>query len=250
MKIFRKLTGALFSIYAFLVFILLMLILFPFVVIVSFFGKVKGGNMIYDICRLWADIALFTWGIFHRNIYEAPPASGHPVLYVFNHTSYMDIPVMMKAFRGHPIRVLGKAELAKLPIFGFIYRKAALLVDRESEAGRKKSIREMKKVLAKNISVVIAPEGTFNMTAKPLKEFYNGAFKIAVEMNIPVQPVLFLDAYDRLNYESIFSLTPGRSRAVFLPEILPGDDIQELKGEVYDQMESALRRYHANWIKE
>ncbi len=225
-----------------------MLVLFPFVIIASFFGKVKGGNMIYSICRLWADIALFLWGMRHINIYEAPSAKEHAVVYVFNHISYMDIPFMMKAFRRQPVRIVGKAEMAKIPVFGFIYRKAVVMVDRESEAGRLKTVREMRRVLAKKISVVIAPEGTFNMTHKPLKEFYNGAFKIAVETDTAIQPVLFLDGYDRLNYNSIFSMTPGRSRAVFLPEILPGENVQELKGKVFDTMEAALIRYKASWI--
>ena len=250
MKIFRKFIGVLFSIYAFTVFIVIMLIALPFVVLSSFFGKVKGGNMIYSICRLWADVALFCWGIFHENIYEAPKATDHAVVFVFNHISYMDIPIILKTFRRGPIRILGKAEMKKVPVFGYIYGKAVVAVERSSDEGRLRSLREMKKVLAKNISIVIAPEGTFNMTHQPLKEFFNGAFKIAVEMKVPVQPVLFLDAYDRLDYKSIFSMTPGRSRSVFLPEIPPGNDIAALKEKVCHAMEKGLIRHHASWIKE
>ena len=226
-----------------------MFLLFPFIVIASFFGKVKGGNMIYSICRLWADVVLFLWGIPHKNIFEAPKSKKHAVIFVFNHISYIDIPFMLKAFRGDPIRILGKAEMSKVPVFGYIYRKATVMVDRESDAGRVRSVQELKKVLAKNISVVLAPEGTFNMTDKPLKEFYNGAFKIAVETKTPIQPVLFLDAYDRLNYRSIFSLSPGKSRAVFLPEILPGDNMFLLKEKVYNEIEKGLLKYNASWIK-
>ncbi len=249
MAITRKFLQFIFSIYAFVVFVVLMFLLFPFVILASFFGKVKGGNMIYDICRIWADLALIFWGMRHRNIYEAPPAGKHAVIYVFNHISYMDIPFMMKTFRGYPIRILGKAEMGKIPFFGFIYRKSVVMVDRESEAGRIRSVQELKRVLAKNISIVIAPEGTFNMTHLPLKEFYNGAFKIAIETNTAIQPVLLLDGYDRMNYHSLFSVTPGRSRAVFLPQIQPGNDAHALKQETYQVMEKALIRYHASWIK-
>jgi 1-acyl-sn-glycerol-3-phosphate acyltransferase len=245
----KKIAGFIYSIYAFVVFITIMLLLFPFIVIASLFGRVKGGNMIYSICRVWADIVLCLWGIRHRNIFEAPKAKDHAVVFVFNHISYIDIPFMMKAFRHEPIRILAKAEMAKIPIFGYIYRNATVMVDRESDAGRTKSVHQLKRVLSKNISVVIAPEGTFNMTHKPLKEFYNGAFKIAVETNTPIQPVLFLDAYDRLNYNSIFSLSPGKSRAVFLPEILPGNDAALLKQKVYNEMEKGLVRYNVSWVK-
>ena len=245
----RKIVAAIYSIYAFIVFITVMFFLFPFIVIASFFGKVKGGNMIYTICRLWADIVMCLWGIRHKNIYESPKAKDHAVVFVFNHISYIDIPFMMKAFRHEPIRILAKAEMAKVPVFGYIYKNATVMVDRESDAGRLRSVQQLKRVLAKNISVVIAPEGTFNMTYKPLKEFFNGAFKIAVETNTPIQPVLFLDAYDRLNYNSIFSMTPGKSRAVFLHEILPGNDPQLLKQKVYDEMEKGLVRYKVSWVR-
>jgi 1-acyl-sn-glycerol-3-phosphate acyltransferase len=244
----RKIIGTIYSMYAFIVFIVVMLLLFPFFVIASFFGRIKGGNMMYSICRIWADAVFLFWGMYHKNIFEVPKAKDHAVVYVFNHLSYIDIPIMMKAFRNEPIRILAKAEMAKVPVFGYIYRKAAVMVDRASDAARAKSVMQLKSILSKNISIVISPEGTFNMTDKPLKEFYNGAFKIAVEMQTPIQPVLFLDAYDRLNYKSIFSLTPGKSRAVFLPEILPGNDVELLKQKVYDEMEEGLVRYKVSWI--
>ncbi len=245
----RKFFGIIYSIYAFTVFIAVMLVLFPFVIIASFFGKIRGGNMIYSLCRIWADLAMFFWGIFHKNIFEAPKVKDHAVIFVFNHISYIDIPIIMKALRRKPIRVLAKAEMAKVPIFGYIYRKAAVMVDRSCEAARAKSVAQLKKVLSKNISIVLSPEGTFNMTNKPLKEFYNGAFKIAVEMQTPIQPILFLDAFDRLHYDSVFSMKPGKSRAVFLSEILPGNDADVLKQKVYDEMEEGLLRYKVSWVK-
>ncbi len=245
----RKTIGFIYSIYAFIVFIVVMLLLFPFFLIASFFGEIKGGNMMYIICRLWADIVLFLWGIYHKNIFEAPKAIDKPVVFVFNHISFIDIPIMMKVFRKQSIRILAKAEMAKVPIFGYIYRNATVMVDRASNEARAKSVIQLKKVLANNISIVISPEGTFNMTNKPLKEFYNGAFKIAVEMQTAIQPVLFLDAFDRLSYKSIFSMTPGKSRAVFLSAIEPENDALKLKQKVFDEMESGLLKYKASWIK-
>ncbi len=165
----------------------------------------------------------------------------------------MDIPILMSALRYQHIRVLGKAEMTKVPIFGFIYKNAVVTVDRSDAAHRAKSVMVLKSVLKKNISVVIAPEGTFNMTDKPLKEFYDGAFKIAIETQTPVKPVLFLDAYNRLHYKSILSLTPGISRAIYLQEIpvhnYDSNDTTLLKEKVYDIMEQGLIKYKAAWIK-
>ncbi|MBS1497018.1 MAG: 1-acyl-sn-glycerol-3-phosphate acyltransferase [Bacteroidetes bacterium] len=253
MNILRNFCKAIFSLYAFIVFLLLMFLLFPFAVIASFFGRIKGGNFIYKICRLWADIFMLLTFIYHKNIFEYPKASNHAVVFVFNHISYMDIPILMKTFRRQPIRILAKAEMSKVPVFGFIYRQATVMVWRENTAARAKSLMQLKSVLKKNISIVIAPEGTFNTTHQPLKEFYDGAFKVAIETQTPIQPVIFLDAYNRLHYKSIFSFTPGRSRSVFLQEVpVTGysvQDVKKLKEQVYNEMQSALIRYRAAWIK-
>lgn len=252
MGLIRTILRFFFSIYGFVVFLLLMLILFPAVVISSLWSDQKAGRAIYAVCRLWADLAFFLWGIRHTNIYKYPHDRSRPMVFVFNHISYMDIPMLMKVFRGQDIRILGKAELASIPIFGFIYRKAAIMVDRGCSEARARSVANMKKMLQRNISVALAPEGTFNMTGRPLKEFYSGAFRIAIETQTPIKPVLLLDGYARLDYHSIFSLNPGRSRAVFLEEIpvagLDINDAEMLKSKVYSVMEKALIEFKADWI--
>ena len=90
------------------------------------------------------------------------------------------------------------------------------------------------------------------MTGHPLKEFYDGAFKIAIETQTPIKPILFLDTYDRLNYHSIFSLTPGKSRAVYLEEISVSEytvkDVKLLKEKVYKRMEEKLLSYKVSWV--
>lgn len=243
----------LYTIYAFVVFLLLMFLLFPFIVVASFFGKEKGGNAIYNICRFWADSCMLLWGIRHKNYFEAPHDASKPSILLFNHTSYMDIPILMSAFRYQHLRVLGKSEMTRIPIFGFIYKNAVVTVDRSDASHRARSVKVLKAVLKKNISVVIAPEGTFNMSHHPLKEFYDGAFKIAIETQTPIKPVLFLDALDRLHYKNIFTLTPGKSRAIYLAEIsVEGYEIKDtplLKQKVFNIMEARLKHYNASWIK-
>ena len=111
----------------------------------------------------------------------------------------------------------------------------------------------MKSILKKGISIVVFPEGTFNMTPDPLKDFYDGAFRVAIDAQMSIKPFLLLDMYDRLNYKSVFSLTPGKSRAIFLEEIpvegLVQKDLPVLKQKVYDLMNKNLREYKASWIK-
>ena len=253
MKYFLRFIQIIYSVYGFLIFTTGLLLIFPLVVIASFFGKIKGGNFIYKLCQLWADFFLLMMGIRQQYIYISPADITKQYVFVFNHISYLDIPLLMKAIRKQHIRVLGKAELAKIPIFGFLYRNTVVLVDRSSVEKRAKSVLQLKSVIKKGISIVISPEGTFNTTHQPLKEFYDGAFKVAIETQTPIKPILFLDAYNRYHYADIFSLTPGKSRIVYLEEIpvdrLTTKDVQWLKEKVYNVMEEKLIEYKVSWIK-
>lgn len=239
-------------IYAAITFIVIMLLIFPFVIIASFFGRIKGGNIIYWLCTLWADIWFALIFIWVKRIYEAPHNKKKSFIFVSNHISYLDAPILVKAYR-QPVRALGKVETSKVPLFGFIYKKAIVTVDRNNAADRTKSIRTLKSILNKGISVLFFPEGTFNMTHQPVKDFYDGAFRIAIETQTSLKPVLFLDGYSRLNYKSIFSLNPGRCRIVYLDEIpvdgLTNKDTTSLKEKVHDLMEEKLIKYKASWIE-
>ncbi|OQP57815.1 acyl-phosphate glycerol 3-phosphate acyltransferase [Niastella vici] len=238
--------------YALLLFFLCMLLVIPPVVVASFFGKVRGGNFIYRLCGYWASVWFFLIGIRHRNLYEQPHDKNKQYIFVANHISYLDAPVIVKALH-QKVRALGKVEVSKVPLFGFIYRNAVVTVDRSSAAARANSVRILKSVIRKGISIFIFPEGTFNETGKPLKELYDGAFRIAIETQTPIKPILFLDTWHRMHYSTVWSLNPGRSRTVFLPEIpvnaLTGKDVGALKEQVRRVMEEKLKEYNAGWLE-
>jgi len=240
-----------YCIYALVLFIVFMLLVIPIVLAASFFGKVRGGNVIYRLCSIWADLWFFLIGIRHRNLYESPHDKNKQYIFIANHISYLDAAVIVKTVRQN-VRILGKAEMSAIPLFGFIYRNAIVTVDRSSAFGRAKSVRILKSVIRKGISIFIFPEGTFNETHQPVKELFDGAFRIAIETQTPIKPVLFLDAYNRMHYQSVFSLNPGRLRCVFLQEIpvngLTVKDVELLKQKVGNVMEEKLRAYKADWI--
>jgi 1-acyl-sn-glycerol-3-phosphate acyltransferase len=229
-----------------------MIIVIPIVFFALFLGKITGGNIIFRVCRYWAGIWFFFIGIYHKNIYETPLDKSRQYIFVANHISYLDAPIIVKTIT-QPVRVLGKIEMSQVPLFGFIYRNAIVTVDRSHVTKRANSVRILKSVLKKKISIFMFPEGTFNETTNALKDFFNGAFRIAIETQTPIKPVLFVDAYDRLHYNSILSLTPGISRSVFLDEIsvegLTLNDVHTLKQKTYKVMEEALIRYQASWIR-
>jgi len=241
-----------YCIYALALFIAIMLVLFPIMLIASFFGRIRGGNIIYRLCMLWGDIWFFLVFIRHRNYYEQLLDKDKQYIFVGNHISYLDAPLLVKTIR-RPIRALGRIELSNMPVFGFIYRRVVVIVDRSNAEHRAKSVRNLKSVIKKGVSIIVMPEGTFNMGPEPLKNFYDGAFRVAIETQTAIKPFLLLDAYDRLHYRNLFTLTPGKSRSVFLNEIsvegLTLADVHFLRQKVYDTMDAKLREYKASWIK-
>lgn len=243
----------LYCIYAFLLFVLLMIPVFIWSLVALLAGRIQAGNLIMAGCTVWADIWFFLIGIYHINQFEQPLDEKGSYIFVANHISYLDSAILPKVF-SHPVRPLGKVEMSRVPIFGFIYKNVIVTVDRSSPANRAKSVQLLKSILRKGISVLIFPEGTFNMTQKPLKDFYDGAFRIAIETGTTIRPVLFLNTYDRMHYRSIFSLRPGVNRCIFLSDIsVSGYTLKEadvLKKKVYDAMEEKLRAYGATWIKD
>jgi 1-acyl-sn-glycerol-3-phosphate acyltransferase len=231
-------------------FVLLMMIVFVMVLFILLFGKIKGGNLVYVVCRIWGKCWYFLTGIQHKEIYDASHNRSRQYIFVANHSSYLDIPSAVRCMH-QPVRVLGKYEMVKYPVFGLIYRAAAIVVDRSDAEHRAKSVRALKAAIAKGISIFIFPEGTFNETDQPLKDFYDGAFRTAVDTQTSIKPILFVDNTKRLHWKSIFTLTPGISRCVFLDEIkVDGyktkEDVQLLKQKVYRIMEEGLVRYRSN----
>jgi 1-acyl-sn-glycerol-3-phosphate acyltransferase len=137
--------------------------------------------------------------------------------------------------------------MVKYPVFGLIYKMAAILVDRKNTAQRAKSVRILKAALKKGISIFLFPEGSFNETPAPLKDFFDGAFRIAIETQTPIQPVLFTDTLERMHYCDFLTLTPGKCRTVFLDTIeVQGytmAQLKELKQQVHAAMDAGMRRY-------
>lgn len=233
----------LFTAYALAWFLVLMLLAAPFVFLAAAFGRVRGGNLINRILRLWSAAWFFGVGIRHRNIYRFRPDPRSRYIFVLNHISYIDVAIAVDAIR-QPFRALGKMEVKSIPLLGWIYRVFVIMVDRRDPADRARSLVDMRRFLDRGISILIFPEGTFNETGGPLKPFYDGAFRIAIETGTPLVPVVLLDPWERMHHRHLFSLTPGPSRAVFLEpfgvEGLTLQDVPDLKERIYRAMERCL----------
>ncbi|UAY57441.1 1-acyl-sn-glycerol-3-phosphate acyltransferase [Arachidicoccus terrestris] len=236
----------LYTVYAMLMFSLLMLFVIPFALITALLDNRKGGILIYGACKVWAILWYTLLGFRYKESYLGTHDKKKPYIFVANHSSYLDIPQLMRCMH-QPVRVLGKAELSKIPLFGIIYRAAVVSVHRDSIQSKVASMLRLRKVLKEGISIFIFPEGGFNETQQPLARFYDGAFKMAIETQTAIKPILFLDTANRIPQKSLFRMSPGKCRTLYLPEIdITGYDLKQvaaLKEKVFTEMEKALINY-------
>lgn len=210
-------------------------------------GK-TGEKGIWYLIKVWGIVWFFLIGQKTKIIgWDERYKKDFPVVCVANHQSYLDTAMIFRAlpFMSSP---LAKYDLAKLPLFGLMYRKMAILIDRSNVKSRQVGYKKLYKMLEEtNRSVLIFPEGTFDeRSGNELLPFYDGAFRIAIETQRPILPTLFLDTKDRFNDQRFWQWTPGITRTLFLPLMWPPQSLSELeayKNEVREKMKQALFAY-------
>lgn len=231
--------------YVVITFVTGLLITFPFYVLLSIGNTIATRRAIYTIVKYWARIWLWVIGMPLRISGPKPPDRRYVI--VANHISYLDTVVLFPGLPGY-FRALGKKEFSKVPVIGFLYKQIAIMVNRSSPESRAKSMRLMWRVLKRESHIIIFPEGTFNETGNPLKEFYNGAFKLALTTHTPILPILFPDTVLRWHYSAWWKVWPGRNRCIYMDPIpvdsLTINDLEQLKQIVYNAMETELKKYN------
>jgi 1-acyl-sn-glycerol-3-phosphate acyltransferase len=161
---------------------------------------------------------------------------GENYVIVCNHNSFMDVPLTSGSIPS-PVKTIAKIEMARIPLFGIIYKRGSVLVNRKSEQSRKESFGKMKTVLQWGLHMCIYPEGTRNKTAQPLQPFHDGAFRLAVDTNKPVIPTVIFYTKKVLPLHKTFYFWPHRVEMHFLPPVLPQHkSVPELKAEIHEQM--------------
>ncbi len=236
----RTLLQPFYTAFVAITFLVSIVVAFPVFALISLGNNIGARKLIHKLIRLWATGWLWLIGMPVKVSGNLPDGK---FIIVANHISYMDTLVIFPAVSAY-FRPLGKKEISKLPIIGFIYKQVVILVDRSSQVSRAISMRLMWRVLRKEANILIFPEGTFNETDAPLKSFYDGAFRLSVNTGVPIVPLILPDTVHRWHYSGWWKLWPGKNRAIFLPAVTPqGKDLPTLKGEVYRDMEQELKKY-------
>lgn len=218
-----------------------MFLALPFVVIPILISD-RFGGISFLATRLWvyffATPSLIFFKTHNREIID----KNRSYIFVINHTSFMDAPAIAMS-TPIQLRALGKKELSKVPVFGFITSRVAVWVDRSNPESRKKSLEKLVKTLDKGISILVAPEGTRNDSDQPLLPFFNGPFRLAIETGVPILPLVIHDA-KKLMPKGQLGVTPGTVHSYFLPPIetnkMGPEDLPALKERVFELMKEKV----------
>jgi len=189
------------------------------------------------ISKVWMKMFFFLTGCSLKVIGKKNFKPGEKYIVTCNHNSLMDVPVSTPFIPGAN-KTIAKAEMAKIPLFGLIYKRGSILVDRNDKNSRRDSFRKMKNVLNLGMHVCIYPEGTRNITQLPLKEFHDGAFRLAIETGVPIIPALIFNTKKILPPGKSFYFLPAKMEIHFLTPvyITPEDNYELLKIKIHDLM--------------
>ena len=160
---------------------------------------------------------------------------------IANHTSNFD-PVITTPFFPNPNKSIAKMEFGKIPIFGYIYKWGSILIDRKDPQSKILGFNAMKDALAQKLDVVIYPEGRRNKTrSEVLLPFQKGAFKLAVETNTPILPVVIHNAFALFKPQLACALFP-RTIYVDILEPIFMNDSEILKNKCYEDIKHCLNK--------
>jgi len=235
----KRIALFLFSIWVWTLFVAFFLLIMPFQILCVLFPWRKSHLIAHYLNDLWgAWLFLVTFSPI-RIQKRGEIDWKRQYIIVSNHQSYVDIPALHVVFFLKDIRFIGKKELTKVPIWGWIYRRLHIVVDRSKAEGGAGALKGALQKLKEGSSVVIFPEGT---TRKPEDQlvlpFKDGAFVLAAETQTPILPLVLLGTDQMLNLQKRGLLVqPTRVKVILFPPIDPPrkdmEEIKRIKNEIY-----------------
>lgn len=245
MKLIKAIAGRIAALWALSTFIATFLVIFIPSMFTWLLPDPGGQRLFVRIAKGWMYVWLRLVGCPVRVSGKENFRPGQTYIVVCNHNSLMDVPLSSPFIPGAN-KTIAKSSFARVPLFGFYYRKGAVLVDRKSEKSRKQSYEKMRAVLEKGVHMCIYPEGTRNRTNEPLKKFHDGAFRLAVTTQNAVIPTLIFHTKKVLPPHQRFYFSPHRLEMHFLPEVSSaGHTTESLRDTVHRIMQDYYTRVGA-----
>lgn len=160
----------------------------------------------YALMRIWGCVVFYGLG-FRIERTDSNRVGMQSHLVVCNHSSHLDILITLLLVE-QPLVFVGKKELARLPIFGFFYKRASILVDRKSFRSRRTVYDQVGEKLRQGRSVFMAPEGGIPPAELRLASFKDGPFTLAIRHQLPLLPITIANAKQRFP-DAFFKGGPG-----------------------------------------
>lgn len=244
---FVRLIRRIYTIWCFLWFFIIFLLLWPFFWI---FLQREEWYWLANWCnRIWTLIVYTLSGLPLSMHYRFKPQKNEPYIYCPNHTSYIDIPVMLWGVK-EQFCFMGKSSLAKVPLIGYMYRRLNILVDRKNVRSRANAYNQAALELEKGKSLVIFPEGTITSHPPYPGVFRDGAFRLAIEKQIPIVPVTIPYNWLILPDDGKWSGRPHKAMAIFHEPIstkgLTLDDVKWLMETTHQIISDEVFKWNSN----
>jgi 1-acyl-sn-glycerol-3-phosphate acyltransferase len=209
MRILKIIFWLVWRVWLYIMMLIPILIMLPF--LAASIMTESGYPYFFRMARIWAKFILIGMGFYYKIEREQKLDPNKSYMFVANHTSMIDIMLMLAAIN-KPFVFVGKKELVKIPLFGFFYKRTCILVDRNSSRSKHGVFERAQKRINQGLSICIFPEGGVpNDESIMLDHFKDGAFRLAIEHQLPIVPITFADNKKRYSY-TIFSGCPGLLR--------------------------------------
>ena len=233
---FKEIFARIWAIWGLLTFLITFLIIFIPSMLTYLIKGNKGQYIFIQVSKVWMRCWLFLIGCSFRVKGLQHFVKGKAYIVTVNHNTLLDVPVTCP-FIPAANKTIAKKSFTKIPLFGSFYRRGSVLVDRNDARSRVESFVAMRKVLADGMCMCIYPEGTRNRTKEPLKPFFDGAFKLAVETENEIIPALLFNTNKAMPNNKVLYLLPTKLEMHFLaPIAAEAMTAKELKEKVFDVM--------------
>lgn len=237
MRLIVRIAKTIYTAYTALIFVLLLLVTFPFFMLLSLWKDRALLPMLW-LCRFIALGLMIFCGIIYRFHGRRNYDRKRAYVLIANHRSNLDAPVAAISGKGR-VRYLAKKELLKVPVMGQIFAVMSVYVDRSSPQDRRRSVERLKQFVQSGDSIFLFPEGTRNKTDQTMIDFKDGAFTIAIQTQTPILPMLYIHTDDLMpNRQPL--MRPGIIEVHYLDPIsvegLTDADIPELKQRTREMM--------------
>lgn len=241
-KTIKGIVGILYTAYAIFFFILPIPLVLLFHFYAALLPEKKRLIRIYKAQGYW--IRFWEAMVGLKFVMEGKEHINPEASYVFvpNHVNMLDV-AMVGSMLHHTWKPLTKKEIGNIPLLGWLICNISIVVDRSSPQSRKSSLRDMVTHLKRGISILIFPEGSRNRGNVPLGKFYPGAFRVAIEAQKPILPVIIYNTR-KLKPVNEFRLYPGKGYIRLLKPIptqgLSPEDLEEFIAKVHKIMEEKV----------